>query len=208
MVAQLQEFAIERRLVFVRVSLNLSGVGAKVESVNRSLAKSVVEGLVFAHSEPVTLDTLERLIPSVPRADLEDILRELEEEYRERARGFVLTQVGGGYQFRTLPEIAPWILSLRSIKPTKLSRAALETLSVIAYNQPVTKGRIEQIRGVESSSALKSLLERNLITVSGKLEGPGRPLLYSTTERFLEVFGLNSLSDLPPLPDVEVIVEE
>lgn len=176
--------------------------------MNQSLAKSVVEGLIFSHAEPLTLDTLERLIPSVPGTVLEDILREIEEEYHARARGFVLTQVGGGYQFRTLPEVAPWILSLRSIRPSKLSRAALETLSVVAYNQPITKSRIEQIRGVESSSALKSLLERDLVAVAGKLEGPGRPLLYSTTNRFLDVFGLNALSELPPLPDLEVIVEE
>ncbi|MGB9616624.1 MAG: SMC-Scp complex subunit ScpB, partial [Desulfomonilaceae bacterium] len=144
----------------------------------------------------------------VPRHLLEEILQELEEEYNTRSRGFTLRQVGGGYQFRTLPEVAPWILSLRSIRPTRLSRAALETLAVIAYNQPITKSRIEQIRGVESSSALKSLLERDLVAVSGKLEGPGRPLLYATTQRFLEVFGLKALSELPPLPDIEVIVDD
>lgn len=176
--------------------------------MNRSLAKSVVEGLIFAHSEPIKLDTLEKLIPSVPRTQLESILKELEEEYRVRARGFILSQVSGGYQFRTLTEIAHWIVSLRSIRPFKLSRAALETLSVIAYNQPITKARIEQIRGVESSSALKSLLERDLVAVTGKLEAPGRPLLYSTTDRFLEVFGLNALSELPPLPELEVIVDD
>ncbi len=176
--------------------------------MNRSLTKSVVEGLVFAHSEPLSLETLEKLLPAIPRLTLEEILQELEEEYNTRSRGFRLIQVGGGYQFRTLPEVAPWILSLRSIRPTRLSRAALETLSVIAYNQPITKSRIEQIRGVESSSALKSLLERDLVAVSGKLEGPGRPLLYATTQRFLEVFGLRALSDLPPLPDIEVTVED
>ncbi|MGC8907001.1 MAG: SMC-Scp complex subunit ScpB [Desulfomonilaceae bacterium] len=176
--------------------------------MNRSLTKSVVEGLIFAHSEPLSVEALEKLLPAVPRHLLEEILQELEEEYNTRSRGFTLRQVGGGYQFRTLPEVAPWILSLRSIRPTRLSRAALETLAVIAYNQPITKSRIEQIRGVESSSALKSLLERDLVAVSGKLEGPGRPLLYATTQRFLEVFGLKALSELPPLPDIEVIVDD
>lgn len=176
--------------------------------MNRSLTKSVVEGVIFAHSEPLSMETLERLLPVVPRSLLEEILQELEEEYNARSRGFTLTQVGGGYQFRTLPEVAPWILSLRSIRPTRLSRAALETLSVVAYNQPITKSRIEQIRGVESSSALKSLLERDLVTAAGKVDGPGRAILYATTPRFLEVFGLKDLSELPPLPEIEVIVDE
>lgn len=172
------------------------------------MAKSVIEGLIFAHPDPLSLETLEKLIPSIPRALLERILEELEEEYHTRSRGFVLRQVCGGYQFRTLPEVAPWVMSMRSIRPAKLSRASLETLSVIAYNQPITKSRIEELRGVESSSALKSLMERDLITVAGKLEAPGRPLLYATTHRFLEVFGLKDISELPPLPEIEVTVDE
>lgn len=176
--------------------------------MKRAFIKSVVEGLIFAHSDPVTVDSLRRLIPDVSGKDLQAILDELEAEYRERSRGFLLAPVGGGYQFRTLPEVAPWILTMKSVKPARLSRASLETLSIIAYNQPMTKSAIERIRGVEASSSIKNLLERDLIAVTGKLDAPGRPLLYGTSERFLEVFGLKSLLDLPPLPDLEVIVDD
>jgi segregation and condensation protein B len=148
------------------------------------------------------------LIPDVSGKDLQEILDELETEYRDRSRGFLLAEVGGGYQFRTLPEVAPWILTMKSVKPARLSRASLETLSIIAYNQPMTKSAIERIRGVEASSSIKNLLERDLIAVTGKLDAPGRPLLYGTSERFLEVFGLKSLSDLPSLPDPEVIGDD
>jgi len=176
--------------------------------LKRAFTKSVVEGLIFAHSDPITADSLRRLIPEVSGKDLQEILDELETEYRERSRGFLLVEVGGGYQFRTLPEVAPWILTMKSVKPARLSRASLETLSIIAYNQPMTKSAIERIRGVEASSSIKNLLERDLIAVTGKLDAPGRPLLYGTSERFLEVFGLKSLFDLPPLPDPEVIGDD
>jgi len=176
--------------------------------LKRSMIKSIVEGLVFAHSDPVTVASIQQLMPNVPARDLQDILSELEIEYRERARGFSLAAVADGYQFRTLPEVAPWILSMKSVKPARLSRASLETLSIIAYNQPVTKAAIERIRGVEASSSIKNLLERDLIVVTGKLDAPGRPMLYATSERFLEVFGLKNLSDLPPFPEAEAVLED
>jgi segregation and condensation protein B len=135
------------------------------------------------------------------------VLEELEQEYLERSRGFFLSKVAGGYQFRSLPKIAPWILEMKKVRPTKPRRAALETLCIIAYNQPVTKGRIEQIRGVESSGTLKYLLERDLIEVVGRKDVAGRPLLYGTSRRFLEVFGLPDLASLPPLPEIEKIEE-
>ena len=128
---------------------------------------------------------------------------ELEQEYLERSGGFVLAKVAGGYQFRSLPNIAPWILEMRRMKPARLSRAALETLSIIAYNQPVTKGRIEQIRGVESSAPLRSLVERDLVVIVGRKDIAGRPILYGTSKRFLEVFGLADLASLPALPEIE-----
>ncbi len=117
----------------------------------------------------------------------------------------MLSKVASGYQFRSLPGIAPWILEMKRMKPARLSRAALETLSIIAYNQPITKGRIEQIRGVESSAPLKSLVDRDLVLVVGRKDVVGRPIMYGTTKRFLEVFGLTDLASLPPLPEIEVI---
>jgi segregation and condensation protein B len=173
--------------------------------VDRNLLKSVVEGLIFAHSEPLTLETLAKVVQSAQREVIQSVLDELESEYLNRARGFLLSRVAGGYQFRSLPNIAPWILEMRRMKPARLSRAALETLSIVAYNQPITKSRIEQIRGVESSAAVKSLLDRDLVVVVGRKDVVGRPLVYGTSKRFLEVFGLTDLASLPPLPETEVL---
>lgn len=171
--------------------------------MDKKMLISVVEGLVFSHTEPLTLESMSRVIPEVSAERIQEALDELEQEYLERSRGFLLTRVAGGYQFRSLPNIAPWILELKSVKPSRLSRAALETLSIVAYNQPVARSRIDRIRGVESAGTLKSLLERDLIAVVGRQEVPGRPLLYGTTKRFLEVFGLGDLASLPPLPAIE-----
>jgi segregation and condensation protein B len=175
--------------------------------LDEKLLKSVIEGLIFAHSEPVTTDSLAAVIQGISSERIQSALDELENEYQERSRGFTLAKVAGGYQFRSLPNIAPWILEMRRMKPARLSRAALETLSIIAYNQPVTRGRIEQIRGVESSAPLKSLLERDLVVIVGRKDIVGRPLLYGTSKRFLEVFGLHDLASLPALPEIENLNE-
>ncbi len=171
--------------------------------MNRDQLKSVVEGLIFAHAEPLGARDLAVVVKDAPVETIESVLEELESEYHERARGFQLCRVAGGYQFRSLPEIAPWILEMKKTKPARLSRAALETLAIVAYNQPVTKSRIEQIRGVESSATLKSLLDRGLAEVVGRKDVPGRPMLYGTTHRFLEIFGLPDLASLPPAPELE-----
>ncbi|MCX5871905.1 MAG: SMC-Scp complex subunit ScpB [Deltaproteobacteria bacterium] len=171
--------------------------------MNARKLKSVIEGLIFASSDPLSPDSIRKAVPDASRDAIKTTLDELESEYSERDRGFNLIRVEGGYQFRSLPEIAPWIQALKDSKPWRFSRAALETLAIIAYNQPVTKNKIEQIRGVESSSSIKNLIERELITVIGRDDIPGRPLLYATTKIFLQVFGLNDLSSLPPLPATE-----
>jgi segregation and condensation protein B len=176
--------------------------------LDRELLKSVVEGLVFASSDPLTPKALSQVIDRASVDDIQSVLGELEQEYQRRSRGFRLCEVAGGYQFRSLPTIAPWILEMKKIKPSRLSRAALEALAIIAYNQPVTKARIESIRGVESSGTIRNLLERDLIEVVGRKDVPGRPILYGTSKRFLEVFGLSDLASLPPLPDVEPLEED
>jgi len=173
--------------------------------VDRELLKSIVEGLIFAGPEPLSAASIAGLVEEVPEETVQTIIDELEQEYRKRSRGFALTRVAGGYQFRSMPDLAPWILAMKSMKPSRLSRAALETLSIIAYNQPITRTSIEQIRGVESAGTIRSLLERDLVTVVGRKDVPGRPLLYGTSRRFLEVFGLPDLASLPPLPEIETI---
>ncbi len=165
--------------------------------------KSVVEGLIFAGSEPVSVRTLAQVIGGVSGERIKSTLDELEEEYSKRARGFTLCKVAGGYQYRSLPSVAPYILEMKSMKPSRLSRAALETLAIVAYNQPATKAAIEQIRGVECSGTIRNLMERDLIEVVGRKDVPGRPILYGTTKRFLEVFGLPDLATLPPIPEIE-----
>jgi len=175
--------------------------------LEKQLLKSIVQGLIFAHHEPVSLDTLSRVIQNARIESIKSALDELEEEYRQRNSGFLLARVAGGYQFRSLPTIAPWILEMKSMKPSRLSRAAMETLSIVAYNQPITRNQIEQVRGVESAATIKGLLERDLVAIVGRKDIPGRPLLYGTTRRFLEVFGLSDLASLPPLPELEAITE-
>jgi segregation and condensation protein B len=179
----------------------------EVEPLERQLLKSIVEGLIFAHHEPVSLDTLVRAIQGAEIAAISSVVEELEEEYRLRNSGFLLARVAGGYQFRSLPSIAPWILEMKSMKPSRLSRAAMETLSIVAYNQPITRSQVEQVRGVESAATIRGLLERDLIAIVGRKDIPGRPMLYGTTSRFLEVFGLSDLASLPPLPEAESISE-
>ncbi|MGO8821512.1 MAG: SMC-Scp complex subunit ScpB [Desulfomonilaceae bacterium] len=173
------------------------------KKLTASKLKSIIEGMLFVSSDPINLESIRKAVPEAPKDLIKTVIDELEREYSERDRGFNLVRVEGGYQFRSLPGIAPWIQALKDLKPWRLSRAALEALAIVAYNQPVTRNKIEQIRGVESSSSIKNLVERELITVIGRDDIPGRPLLYATTKIFLQVFGLNDLSSLPPLPDIE-----
>lgn len=176
--------------------------------MDREFLKSVVEGLIFAQPEPVSIEILKAAIGDASADTIGSVVDELESEYQQRDRGFVLAKVAGGYQFRSLPSVAPWILEMKKVKPSRLGRASLEVLTIIAYNQPVTRGAIEQIRGVESGPTIRSLVERDLVTVVGRKDIPGRPLLYGTSKRFLEVFGLSDLTSLPQLPEAESITDE
>jgi segregation and condensation protein B len=171
--------------------------------VDRQKIKSVIEGLIFALSEPVTTKELLKVVENVTAQEIESAIDELEDEYSKRNRGFHLERIAGGVQFRTLPEISGYVRAMKSIKPARLSRAALETLAIIAYNQPITRSGIEQIRGVESTGSIRSLIDRDLVEVVGKKDMPGRPLLYGATKRFLEVFGLKDLASLPPLKEID-----
>ena len=176
--------------------------------------KGKVEAVVFASSKPVKsseiLDILHPLDESIKAKDIDRSLASLDREYQERSGGFKLVNLKGvGYQFQTCAAAAPIMERLFSSRPRPLSRAALETLSVIAYRQPVTRADIEFIRGVDAGSIIKNLLDRELIACVGRKEDSGRPMLFGTTKEFLKVFSLNSLSDLPPLsafqPSAEVV---
>ncbi len=162
--------------------------------------KKVLEALLFTMAEPLSVRTLAKAFEDPPPSEeMIEALLELKRDYVVEDRAFELVEVAEGFQLRSKPVYARWIKRLVSVKAPKLSRSALETLSVIAYQQPITRVEIEQIRGVDSSSVLKTLLERRMIRILGRKDAPGHPLVYGTTKQFLEVFGLKSLSSLPPL---------
>ncbi len=167
-----------------------------------------LEAVLFASSEPVGAARLEEVFApdGVEREQLQQALDTLRE--RCSGRGVELREVAGGYQFRTRREAAPWIARLETPKPVRFSRAAMETLAIAAYRQPVTRAEIEEVRGVDCGGVMKSLLERGLVRILGKKDVPGRPLLYGTTRRFLEVFGLASLTELPSLRDIDEILAQ
>ncbi|MCX5911274.1 MAG: SMC-Scp complex subunit ScpB [Deltaproteobacteria bacterium] len=164
--------------------------------------KAVIEALVFVSESPVGLDSIREVLGDIPKKDLQRMLGEIIEEYKTAPRGFTLIEVGGGYQFRTRTEYAEWVKKLKKIKPFALSQPSLETLAILAYKQPVLRTEIEKIRGVDSGGVLRTLLEKKLIKILGKKDVPGKPLVYGTSKRFLEMFGLKDLSGLPTLKDL------
>lgn len=156
-----------------------------------------IEGMLFVAAEPVTPAHLAEALDVTP-STVEAALKELEENLQ--TRGLRLQRHAGRVQLTTNPQLAATIERFLGLEATShLSRAALETLAIIAYQQPVTRPQIDAVRGVNSDSMLKSLLNKGLILESGRAEGPGRPILYSTTPEFLQHFGLSSIADLPPL---------
>ncbi len=164
-----------------------------------------LESLILVSDKPIAAVRLARLT----RQDVGLVrkkLAELVEVYR--GRGIVLDEIAGGFQFRTSPRFGPFVRNLVQQKPTKLTRAQLEVLSIIAYRQPVTRPEMEDVRGVDSGSAIKVLLERNVIKIIGKKDEAGRPMLYGTTNEFLELFGLKSLRDLPTLREFAELTPE
>lgn len=159
--------------------------------------KILVEALLFATDQPLPLKRLVEIL-GAERGCVAQAIELLRQEYESTQRAFQVEEVAGGYQLLSKPEYHQWICLLeKKNTESKLSPAAMETLAVIAYKQPILRATIEAIRGVESSQMLRSLIEKGLVKIVGKDESLGRPLLYGTTKRFLEYFGLNSLNDLP-----------
>ena len=169
--------------------------------------RTVVESLLFVTDKPVTLDQLHGAT-GVDRTRLEEALAQLGGIHRDGVSGIVLTEVAGGWQFRTDPDSGEFVRRFLRVKPHRLTRAALETLAIIAYRQPVTRPEIEDVRGVDSGAVVKALLERRLIKILGKKDEIGRPILYGTTREFLEFFALKDLSALPTLREFHELSEE
>jgi segregation and condensation protein B len=171
--------------------------------------KSILEALIFISVEPLTLEKMKEVLPDSAGEEIEAALRELAAELEDGPRAVRLCQTGGGWVFSTKPAFDPHVRKLLQIeRRKKLSPAALETLSAVAYHQPATAPEIMAIRGVDSTTALHTLLENKLVKISGRKDAPGRPLLYRTTDKFLAYFGLNSLDDLPREEELRKILEE
>ena len=165
--------------------------------------RAVVEAVLMTADAPVSPGKLQSLIKGINGRDIRQAIDELNEQYRAHGHAMSVVEVAGGFQVATRREYGPWVRKFHDRGYVRLTQAGLETLAIVAYNQPVTKSRIEQIRGVESSATLKSLLDRGLAEVVGRKDVPGRPMLYGTTHRFLEIFGLPDLASLPPAPELE-----
>jgi segregation and condensation protein B len=170
---------------------------------------ALLEAIVYLAREPVSLDAIQAALPDVDRTEIQQKLNELIEQYRAGEHGIEMREVAGGFLFSTKPEhhevLKQFIKS--QIPPTRLSLAALETLAVIAYKQPVTVPEIQEIRGVHATSVIKTLLDRKLITTAGRKEVLGRPILYKTTKEFLIHFGLKDLSELPSMEEFEELIK-
>jgi segregation and condensation protein B len=177
--------------------------------------KRIVESLLFITDRPLPLVVIkDTLGDSLCDTDCEQLVKEIAEEYAQRNSPMELRFIAGGWQFATKKEFSPWIRRLYREKATlKLSPSALETLAIIAYKQPITRAEIEEIRGVETSGVIETILERKLVKIVGRKETIGRPLLYGTTQEFLRHFGLSHLSEMPSVeelvaPDDAVIAEK
>lgn len=165
--------------------------------------KNIIESLLFVAEDPLTIDSIKKVLDSTDSNAIRNVLNELSSEYEARKGGFFLREVAGGYQIRTRSEYSQWIRRLLRPNPLRLSNAALETLAIVAYKQPVIRCDIEHLRGVDCGGILRMLLERKLIRVVGRKEIPGRPMIYTTTKKFLELFELKDLKDLPSPKEIE-----
>lgn len=167
---------------------------------------AILEALLLTAAEPLPTRRLRELLGDLGADDLRAGLRQLQAEYPPHGgrHGIELIETAGGWQFRTRADMAPWVGRLHQQQPMRLGRAALETLAVIAYRQPITRAELESIRGVDSSGTLQTLLERRLVRAVGRRDMPGRPHLYGTTTTFLDVFGLKALDELPPLEELDL----
>lgn len=180
----------------------------RVGRMEASEKRRIVEALVLSCSEPISAEKLAEIIPYCGAGEVKDLVSELNTEYAEQDRSFEIWEVAGGFQIRTRAEFSGYLQKLQKERALRLSQAALETLAIIAYRQPVTRAEIEDVRGVDVGATVKSLLERHLIRIAGQREVPGRPMLYGTTRRFLEIFGLESLKNLPTLRELDELARE
>ncbi|MGH7148845.1 MAG: SMC-Scp complex subunit ScpB [Nitrospiraceae bacterium] len=175
-------------------------VGSQAEDIDERELKAILEAVLFVSPEPVPIARLMSILGTVSKSEVVQALGILTHDLDQDGRGIQLVQVAGGYRLVTKQEYGPWLKRMDKAKAAqKLSRSALESLAIIAYKQPLVRSEIEEIRGVETSGVLRTLCERKLVRIVGRKGVPGRPIMYGTTKFFLEHFGLQDLSQLPPL---------
>ena len=181
-----------------------------LESLEESQIRSIVESVLFATDKPLSLAVIKQSFKgtSVRNADLRQALTALEEEYASTPRGFYLIEAGGGFQLRTKGDNLKYLRQSIKARPFKLSGPALEVLSIVAYKQPVTKNQIDEIRGVESGHLLRALMEKNLLAFGERSDLPGKPMYYESTRKFLEIFSLRNLAELPSLAEIDQLIPE
>lgn len=182
------------------------------DSIDNDTLRAIIDGALLAAGEPLSVDRLVKIFvhgeldSEAGRAQIRECLKEL--EALAEGRGYQLKRVASGYRYQVRQEVSDWVSRLWDEKPPRYSRALLETLALVAYKQPVTRGDIEQIRGVSvSQNIMRTMLERGWIRVVGQREVPGRPSMYGTTRAFLDYFNLKSLDQLPPLAEIRALIE-
>lgn len=169
----------------------------------------IIEALLFASEKPLPSDRIQAILKEMSAEQIEQAVDSLNQKYRSAGHSFAIKKVAKGYRMYTLPDYAQWVKALFSQnRREKLSPQALEVLSIVAYKQPIVKGEIDRLRGVNSEGPLFTLLDRKLITIVGRKSAPGRPLLYGTTQEFLTHFGLNDVHDLPRMEELEMILKK
>lgn len=167
---------------------------------------AILEALLFVAEEPLPLPKLQEILADAEARETEASLHDMAVRLETDGRGLMVQEVAGGFRLTTRPEVHAWVQRLQQVKPARLSRAALETLAIVAYRQPITRAEIEAIRGVAVDGVLRTLLERELVRMMGRKAEAGRPMLYGTSQQFLEHFGLRELGDLPTLREINELI--
>ena len=178
------------------------------EDVMAKSLKLIIEALLFASDKPLSIRDIRSCLPDVKMSNIKSALKVLKYEYEAIGRSFGLKEVANGYQLRSHSEYGPYILKMFQTSPDRLSRAAMETLAIIAYKQPILRQQIERFRGVDVGGILRTLLEKDLARIMGRENLPGRPLIYGTTKKFLEVFDLKDIESLPKLKEIKAFGAE
>ncbi len=175
-----------------------------MENKSPNETKKIVEALLFAVHEPISVHKISEAVEGTDAKQIKEIIQQLREEYDTNDRAFQIEEIANGFQLLSRPEYHGWISKIRKkTSEAKLSQAAIETMAIIAYKQPIIRAEVEAIRGVQSGQMIRTLIEKGLVKITGRDEVLGRPLLYGTTKMFLEHFGLKSTKDLPKVEELD-----